>query len=118
MLESPPYPNRPRDRNVMSFSQSLDPALGPTRLDLPPLGLPTGPYIEPLWTQGTEDNATALDTEVQPTHVFFPDREAAIAQGWDVTWQGTIVSPRYLRHPPWERAAGRRGLLRARGGPR
>ncbi len=93
--ESPPFPNRPRDRNLMSFSQSLDPALGPTRVDLPPLGLPTGPYIEPLWTQGTEDNATALDTKARETFVFFPDREAAIAQGWDVTWQGTIVSPRY-----------------------
>ena len=38
------------------------------RLDIPPLQLTTGPYIEPLWTQGTEDDATALDTEcARPT---------------------------------------------------
>jgi hypothetical protein len=26
---------------------------------------------------------------------LFPDRNAAIAQGWDVTWEGTITGPRY-----------------------
>jgi hypothetical protein len=95
VFESTPFPNRPRDRNVMSYAVSLDSALGPTRLDLPPLFLPTAPYIEPYWTQGTEDNATALDVRPQRTYVFFPDRDAAIAQGWDVTWQGTVTGPRY-----------------------
>ena len=95
VAEPTPFPNRPRDRNVMSYAVSLDPALGPTRLDLPPLNLPTGPRIESIWTQGTEDNATALDVRPQKTYVFFPDRGAAIAQGWDVTWEGTITGPRY-----------------------
>jgi len=95
VLESTPFPNQPRDRNVISYSVSLDPTLGPTRLDLPPQQLPTGPYIEPYWTQGTEQDATALDNHPRPTYVFFPDRNAAIQQGWDVTWQGTVVSPRY-----------------------
>jgi len=95
VTESTPFPNRPRDRNVMSYAVSLDPALGPTRLDLPPLNLPNSPYIESIWTQGTEDNATALDVRPQKTYVFFPDRDAAIAQGWDVTWEGTITGPRY-----------------------
>ena len=27
--------------------------------------------------------------------MFFPDRNATVAQGWDVTWEGTVVSPRY-----------------------
>jgi len=93
--EATPYPNQPRDRNVISYTVSLDPTLGPTRLDLPPLQLTTGPYIEPFWTQGTEQDATALDNHVRQTSVFFPDRNAAIQQGWDVTWQGTVVSPRY-----------------------
>ena len=79
----------------MSYTVSLDPSLGAARLDLPPLQLTTGPYIEPLWTQGTEDDATALDNRVRQTHVFFPDRNATVAQGWDVTWEGTVVSPRY-----------------------
>jgi hypothetical protein len=93
--EATPFPNQPRDRNVISFSVSLDPTLGPTRLDLPPQQLPTGPYIEPYWTQGTEQDATALDNHPRQTYVFFPDRNAAIQQGWDVAWQGTVVSPRY-----------------------
>ena len=93
--EATPFPNQPRDRNVISYTVSLDPSLGPARLDLPPLQLTTGPYIEPLWTQGTEDDATALDSRVRQTYVFFPDRNAAVAQGWDVTWEGTVVSPRY-----------------------
>jgi hypothetical protein len=93
--ESPPFPNRPRDRNVMSYSISLDPTLGPTRLDVPPVALVSGPYIEPFYAQGTEDNATALTPDPISTYVFFPDREGANAQGWDVTWEGTVVSPRY-----------------------
>ena len=44
---------------------------------------------------GTEDDATALDNRPRQTYVFFPDRNAAVAQGWDVTWEGTVVSPRY-----------------------
>ena len=93
--EATPFPNQPRDRNVISYTVSLDPSLGPARLDLPPLQLTTGPYIEPLWTQGTEDDATALDSRVRQTYVFFPDRNSTVAQGWDVTWEGTVVSPRY-----------------------
>jgi hypothetical protein len=93
--EPDPFPNRPRDRNFMSYSVSLDPSLGPSRLDVPPLSLATGPYIEPFYTQGTEDNGTALDPTPRQTYVFFPDREAAIAQGWDVTWQGAVVGARY-----------------------
>jgi hypothetical protein len=93
--EATPYPNQPRDRNVMSYTVSLDPSLGPTRLDLPPLYLPTGPYIEPLWTMGTEDDATALESRPRQTYVFFPDRNATVAQGWDVTWEGTVVGARY-----------------------
>ena len=80
---------------MISYTVSLDPSLGPARLDLPPLQLTTGPYIEPLWTQGTEDDATALDSRVRQTYVFFPDRNSTVAQGWDVTWEGTVVSPRY-----------------------
>ena len=59
MLEPPPFPNRPRDRNFMSYSPSLDPTLGPARVGHPADRAATGPYIEPLCTQGTEDNATA-----------------------------------------------------------
>jgi hypothetical protein len=95
VYEATPYPNQPRDRNVISYTVSLDPSLGPARLDLPPLQLTTGPYIEPLWTQGTENDATALDNRARQTYVFFPDRNATVAQGWDVTWEGTVVSPRY-----------------------
>ncbi len=90
-----PFPNRPRDRNFETFTPSLDPGLGPTRLDLPPLTLATGPYIEAFYAQGTEDNATALSADPLATYVFFPDREAATGQSWDITWQGTLVSPRY-----------------------
>ena len=95
VYESPPFPNQPRDRNVVSYTISLDPTLGPTRLDTPPIALLSGPYIEPFYTQGTQDNATSLDPQAQPTYVFFPDRQGATAQGWDVSWQGTLVSPRY-----------------------
>ena len=40
--------------------------------------------------------------------MFFPDREAAVAQGWDVTWQGTLVSPRYSGILHGNDAEGRR----------
>jgi hypothetical protein len=93
--EPTPYPNRPRDRNFDSYSTALDPTLGLPRLDVPPVALASGPYIESLWTQGTETDTTALDTSVRETSIFFPDREAAVQQSWDVVWQGTIISPRY-----------------------
>jgi len=93
--EQAPFVNAVRDRNELSYSLSLDPSSGPPRVDVPPLVPLSGPYIEPLWTKGTQDDATALDVAARQTSIFFRDRLAVTPQTWGVTWQGSIVGPRY-----------------------
>jgi hypothetical protein len=93
--EQTPFVNSFRDRNELSYSLSLDPSSGPPRVDVPPLLPLSGPYIEPLWTKGTLDDATALDVSARQTSIFFRDRTAVTPQTWGVTWQGSIIGPRY-----------------------
>jgi hypothetical protein len=93
--ETPPLVNSVRDRNILSYSLSLDPSSGPPRVDVPPPLPLSGPYIEPFWTKGTADDATALDVSSRQTSIFFHDRRAVTPQTWAVTWQGSIVGPRY-----------------------
>ena len=111
MTESAPFVNTLRDRNVISYSLTLDPSSGPPRVDVLP-GVPvTGPYIEPFWTQGSILNATAVSTSYVQTVAFFPqvpnppnfqdpiDRRAITAQSWTVAWEGALSGVRNSGHP-------------------
>jgi hypothetical protein len=93
--ETEPYVNTVRDRNQLSYSLALDPSSGPPRVDVAPVAPVGGPYIEPFWTKGTADDATALDVGFRATSIFFHDRSVVTPQSWSVTWQGAIVGPRY-----------------------
>ncbi len=93
--ETEPYVNTVRDRNQLSYSLGLDPSSGPPRVDVAPVAPISGPYIEPFWTKGTADDATALDAGFRATSIFFPDRSVVTPQSWSVAWQGAIAGPRY-----------------------
>jgi len=78
-----------------SSSLTLDPSTGPPRLDLPPSQTSIGPRLEPVWTVGSANNATALSTSYIKTYVNFPDPPAVTPQAWGVTWEGNLLaSPR------------------------
>jgi hypothetical protein len=109
--EAPPFVNTLRDRNEISYSLTLDPSSGPPRVDVLPNVQATGPYIEPFWAVGADNNATALTADYVETGVFFPrmpvntanfqdpiDRRAITPQTWTVTWEGTLLSPRPTGH--------------------
>ena len=111
VTESEPFVNTLRDRNVISYSLTLDPSSGPPRVDVLPSVPATGPYIEPFWTQGSILNATALSTSYVQTVAFFPqapnpsnfqdpiDRRAITAQTWTVAWEGALSGVRNSGHP-------------------
>ena len=103
VTEPPPFVNTLRDRNEISYSVLLDAVSGPPRIDVLPATPPTGPYIEPFWTQGSILNATALNGSSMQTVVFFPqgplpanssadptDRRAITPQTWTVAWEGPL----------------------------
>lgn len=102
--EAPAFVNTLRDRNEISYSPTLDPSSGPPRVDVLPNVQATGPYLEPFWAVGSDNNATALTTDYVETGVFFPkmqdnyqdpiDRRAVTPQTWTVTWEGALISPR------------------------
>jgi hypothetical protein len=105
--EAPPFVNTLRDRNEISYSLTLDPSSGPPRVDVLPSVQAVGPYIEPFWAVGADNNATALTTDYIETEVFFPkmpvtasnfqdpiDRRAVTPQTWTVTWEGALISSR------------------------
>jgi hypothetical protein len=111
--ETAPFPNTLRDRNVISFSVTLDPSSGPPRVDVLPNVPATGPYIEPFYTQGSILNATATTGAYVQTVAFFPqvppnpsnnpddpiDRRAVTAQTWTVTWEGALSGVRNTGAP-------------------
>ncbi len=106
--EPEPFVNTLRDRNMITYSLTLDPSSGPPRVDVLPSPPAVGPYIEPFWTQGAELNATATSALFVETGVFFPqrpgidntqttdnpqdpiDRRAITPQEWSVTWEGPL----------------------------
>jgi hypothetical protein len=84
---------------VASFQLSLDPTAGPARVDLNPSATVVGPHIEPVWTRGTAQNATAQTPLYQQTPIFFPDPTAVNQQAWAVTWEGALIAtPRLSGH--------------------
>jgi hypothetical protein len=101
-----PFVNTLRDRNEITYALTLDPSSGPPRVDVPPPVPASGPYIEPFWTRGSADNATALSGSYLQTSVFFPqiphaqdpndpiDRRAVTAQTWTVGWEGALSGNR------------------------
>jgi hypothetical protein len=109
--ETAPFVNTLRDRNVISFSVTLDPSSGPPRVDVLPNVPATGPYIEQFYTQGSILNATATSSAYMQTVAFFPqdphptnpddpiDRRAITAQTWSVTWQGALSGVRNTGAP-------------------
>jgi hypothetical protein len=95
LTEPEPAPNTVRNRAFLGFTASLDPSLGPARLDLPPAQATIGPRIEALWTVGSADNATAVSADYIRTSVFFPNPSIVTPQTWLVTWEGNLMaSPR------------------------
>jgi hypothetical protein len=96
--EPTPAVNSLRDHNVQTFTRALDSSSGPPRLDSPLSPPTTGPRIEGIWTRGTANNATALTADYVETNLYFPDRRAVIPQTWAVTWEGTLVGPRFSGH--------------------
>lgn len=104
--EAPPFVNTLRDKNQISFSVVLDSASGPPRVDVLPSIPPTGPYIEPFYTQGSFLNPTATSVLYVQTIAFFPqgppppnsadptDRRAITPQTWTVTWEGALGGQR------------------------
>ncbi len=111
VTESEPFVNTLRDRNVITYSLTLDPSSGPPRVDVLPNLPVTGPYIEQFWTQGSIFNATAVSTSYVQTVAFFPqvpnppnfqdpiDRRAITAQTWNVAWEGALSGVRNSGHP-------------------
>jgi hypothetical protein len=91
-VEDEPPPNSVRNRNFVGYTLALDPSSGLPRLDLPASQASIGPRIESIWTQGSDDNATALSTAFIQTQVFFPDPPAVTPQSWSVTWEGSLMS--------------------------
>jgi hypothetical protein len=109
VTEPAPFINTLRDRNEITFQVTLDPTSGPPRVDVPPQVPPTGPYIEPFWTQGSAINPTAVTGAYIETSVFFPqvpsppnppnpndpiDRRAITAQTWTIAWEGPLSGGR------------------------
>jgi hypothetical protein len=101
--EPPPYPNSLRDRNVLTYSTSLDSTSGPPRVPVPPTTLATGPYVESFWANGTRNNAFAVGVALPSveskqflaTPVYFQDPSAVTPQTWSVTWEGPLIPGRY-----------------------
>ena len=100
--EEEPLVNSLRDRNVLTYNTSLDPTVGPPRLDLPPTVPTLGPAILPLNSTSAKDNVLMGDctlpdgegcTKGTPTYAFFPERSTVQRQTWNVTWEGEIWGP-------------------------
>jgi hypothetical protein len=120
-----PYANSLRDANRVNYVAGSVASYGPPRLDTPP-NVPTGaPFIETFYATSSIDNWTVVDSTVSlPTQVYFPtyayveppprvtpgmappppwptlanDFNAVTPQTWTVTWQGTLVAPRFSGH--------------------
>jgi hypothetical protein len=98
--EVPPLVNSLRDHNALTFLATMDPSLGPPRVDLVPAAPAEGPQIQPVTTYVALDNATDVNaTATNPiailTYVFFPERTAVNRQTWTVSWQGDFYGPSF-----------------------
>jgi hypothetical protein len=93
--ETPPLVNSLRDRNVVTFTPTLDPSLGPPRVDLPPVPPVSGPQLQGIPTTTAQDNATDTNNTLVTTYVFLPERTAVRAQHWSITWEGTFIGPAF-----------------------
>jgi hypothetical protein len=85
--------NSLRDRNVLTFSSSLDPAAGPARVDVPPAAPSSGPQLQAVSTLSALDNVTLTgSTTGTPvdTFVFFPEETDVRPQHWTITWEGDL----------------------------
>jgi hypothetical protein len=91
----PPFVNTLRNRNALSYSLTLDTSSGPARVEILPPETNLGPLLEPVWTQGTQDNALSQGAAFQQTAVFFPDPTSTNAQTWSVVWQGSLMGTRF-----------------------
>ncbi|HVZ87609.1 MAG TPA: hypothetical protein VHG72_11615 [Polyangia bacterium] len=129
VTEPVPLANTVRDRNEITYSLTLDSTSGPPRVDVLPNTPVTGPYIEPIYTQGTVNNATATDSSYIQTAVFFPqvyapqppptdsiDRRAVAPQTWAITWEGAL-GPARNTGIPMSLSKGLSGFPAAPGAP-
>ena len=98
VLESPPFPNRPRDRNVMSYSASLDPALGPGASGSAAAGSAvTGRTSSRSGRRGRKTTPPRSTSRPRQTYVFFPDRDGGHRPGLGRHLAGDDRQPALLR---------------------
>jgi len=102
--EEEPLVNSLRDRNVLTYNTSLDPTVGPPRVDLPPTVPTLGPAILPINSSSAKDNVLMGDctlpdgegcTKGSPTYAFFPERSTVQRQTWNLTWEGEVLGPSF-----------------------
>ena len=93
--EEPPLVNSLRDHNALTFLATMDPSLGPPRVDLAPAAPAEGPQIEPITTSDPHDNPTQTTTTPVLSYIFFPQRTAVNRQTWTVSWQGDFFGPSF-----------------------
>jgi hypothetical protein len=115
LQEVQPLVNSLRDQNMITFTASLDPSIGPARVDLPPNVPPLGPQIAAINAFSPDDNATIVTPNVSiPTYVFFPQQVCTRAtpnslntcdsalpmiqpqrQTWNIAWEGDLFGPSF-----------------------
>ncbi len=116
LQEVQPLVNSLRDENMITFNSSLDPTVGPARVDVAPTPPPLGPQISAINTTSPDDNATNITFTTLPTYIFFPQQictrtstmppagascDSALPmiqpqrQTWNVAWEGNIFGPSF-----------------------
>ena len=117
LQEVQPLVNSLRDVNMVTFTPSLDPSVGPARVDLPPTVPPLGPQIAAINTMSADDNATIVTANTSiPTYIFFPQQictrstpmppmglscDSALPmippqrQTWNIVWEGDLFGPSF-----------------------
>jgi len=106
-VESPlPLPNSQRDPNVITYSQSLQPTVGPARPDPSTLFTSNGPLLRSFLATTTRENATIVPllsngtwtappaSSSIPTYVFFPNPVMVVPQTWTIIWEPDITGTR------------------------
>ncbi|HET6146380.1 MAG TPA: hypothetical protein VFH68_02525 [Polyangia bacterium] len=100
IAEVEPLANSLRDRNILTYTTSMDATTGPPRLDLDPTAPVLGPTLLGIKASLVADNVRlAACATTNPlcvlTYAFFPQRSAVQRQTWNVLWQGDVFGPSF-----------------------
>ncbi|HUO36574.1 MAG TPA: hypothetical protein VMU34_01370, partial [Mycobacterium sp.] len=115
LQEVQPLVNSLRDQNMITFTATMDPSVGPARIDLPPNVAALGPQIAAINSSSPDDNATIVTANTSlPTYVFFPQQVCTRAtansttpcdstlpmiqpqrQTWNISWEGDLFGPSF-----------------------